>query len=43
MTQGTWDWSNAAEIDTRSDLHEAGWLIEQLLRHVAQALAVPLH
>ncbi|MDG4813970.1 hypothetical protein O7628_00410 [Micromonospora sp. WMMD956] len=42
MTHGTWDWSNAAEIDTRSDLHNAGRLIEQLLRHVAQVLAAPL-
>ncbi|MGY3520146.1 hypothetical protein ACVMYR_27940 [Micromonospora sp. PTRAS2] len=42
MTHGTWDWSNAAEIDTRSDLHDAGRLVEQLLRHVAQVLAAPL-
>ncbi|MDI5941451.1 MULTISPECIES: hypothetical protein [unclassified Micromonospora] len=42
LTHGTWDRSNAAEINTRSDLHDAGRLIEQLLRHVAQVLAAPL-
>ncbi|WFE48889.1 hypothetical protein [Micromonospora sp. WMMD1155] len=38
MTQGTWDWDNAARVDTGADGYDAGSVIEQLLRQAANVL-----
>ncbi|MET8311579.1 hypothetical protein [Micromonospora sp. NPDC005173] len=38
MANGTWDWDNATEIDTRADVYDAGLVIGHLLRQAANVL-----
>lgn len=41
LTDGTWDWGNAGEIDTRHDFYHASVVIESRLREIVHVLANP--
>ncbi len=41
LTDGTWDWGNAGEIDTRHDFYHASVVIESRLREFVHVLANP--
>ena len=41
LTDGTWDWENAGEIDTRHDFYNATVAIAHLLRASAHLMANP--
>ncbi|MEV6815116.1 hypothetical protein [Micromonospora sp. NPDC051296] len=38
MTNGTWDWTYAGEVDSRHDFYDASRLIAHLLRQAAHVL-----